>query len=68
MIKVREFLYQKRTKRSISLGSWLELKKSSSDDFNNSLKDQLVDGNITWKQAQNEVKQIVRRKRKEKVG
>ena len=41
-------------------------KKSSSDDFINSLKDQLVDGNITWKQAQNEVKQIVRRKRERK--
>ena len=38
------------------------------DDYNNSLKDQLVDGNITWKQAQNEVKQIVEEKGKEKVG
>ena len=43
--KSKEFLYQKkRTKRSISLGSWLELKRSHPrDDFNNSLKDQLVD-------------------------
>ena len=41
-------------------------KKSSRDDFTSSLKDQLVDGNITWKQAQNEVKQIVRRKRERK--
>ena len=66
MIKVREFLYQKRTKRSIFWARGWSSKKSSRDDFNNSLKDQLVDGNITWKQAQNEVKQIVRRKRERK--
>ncbi len=41
-------------------------KGSLKSEFNNSLKDQLVDGNITWKQAQNEVKQIVRRKRERK--
>ena len=41
-------------------------KNSSRDVFNNSLKDQLVDGNITWKQAKNEVKQIVRRKKERK--
>ena len=40
-------------------------KRSLNGYSNNSLKDQLVDGNITWRQAQSKVKQIIRRKRED---